>query len=244
LTENASIEISGLFAGYAGSAAVRDVTLQVAPGEVVAMVGPNGAGKTTVMHSLAGLLPVMQGSVRVMGEVVKAGRPYRVARRGLAFVPDDRSLFYGLTVRENLRMGSRGRRKDNLDAVLDYFPALQNLLGRRAGLLSGGEQQMLALGRAMASKPRVLAVDEMSLGLAPNIVTRLLPVLRRIADENGTAVLVVEQHVHLVLSIADRAYVLSHGDMTFAGSAQQLQAQPEILRESYLGAQKKRDTEG
>src|SRR4029077_19204240 len=143
-------------------------------------------------------------------------------------------LFYQLTVRENIRLGRRGGDID-MDRIFDYFPELKKLLKRRAGLLSGGEQQMLALGRALASDPKVMLVDEMSLGLAPVIVERLLPVLRRIADERGTAILIVEQHVHLALEVSDRAYVLTHGSLMLEGDAADLRTRRDLLESSHLG---------
>jgi len=230
---SAAIQLRGLSAGYAGLPAVRDLSLHVDPGEVVALLGANGAGKTTTLLAISGILPALAGKIEVLGEAVSARTPYRTARRGLAHVPEDRSLFFGLTVHENLKLGSHDKR--SLDVVLEYFPALKPLLRRRAGLLSGGEQQMLALGRALAAKPRALLVDEMSLGLAPVIVERLLPVLRRIAIETGAGVLFVEQHVRLALEIADRAYVLNHGNLVLESDAADLRGRRDLLEASYLG---------
>jgi branched-chain amino acid transport system ATP-binding protein len=229
-----AIKIKDLSTGYAGVPVVRGLNLHVNAGEVVALLGPNGAGKTTTLLTISGLVPVIEGSVAVLGTEIRKGRAYAVARRGLAHVPEDRSLFYQLTVRENIRLGRRGGDID-VDRIFDYFPELKKLLKRRAGLLSGGEQQMLALGRALASDPKVMLVDEMSLGLAPVIVERLLPVLRRIADERGTAILIVEQHVHLALEVSDRAYVLTHGSLMLEGDAADLRTRRDLLESSYLG---------
>ena len=230
-----ALRLTGLTAGHHGVEAVRNLHLHVEPGEVVALLGPNGAGKTTTLLTASGLLPPIAGRVEVLGQPTAGMRAHRVAQLGVAHVPEDRSLFFDLTVHENLRLG-RGSGKADVQRALGWFPALEPLLGRRAGLLSGGEQQMLAMARALAGAPKLLMVDEMSLGLAPIIVQQLLPVLRRIASDTGAGVLVVEQHVGLVLEIADRAYVLSHGDVTYDGDAAGLRADRELLERSYLGA--------
>ncbi|KOU59018.1 branched-chain amino acid ABC transporter ATP-binding protein [Streptomyces sp. MMG1533] len=227
----------GVDAGYTrGRPVVRAFDLELLPGEVVALLGPNGAGKTTLLLTLAGLLPWLKGSVTLDGHQVRGGRARVAARRGLVLVPDDRSLFTQLTVRDNLALARR-RHGSTVDQVLDYFPALGKRLKVAAGMLSGGEQQMLALGRALIQDPRVLLVDELSLGLAPVIVEELLPVVRRIADGTGTAVVLVEQHVRLALEVADRAVVLVHGDTVLNGSAARLAADPGLLERAYLGEQ-------
>jgi branched-chain amino acid transport system ATP-binding protein len=232
------IDVEGLAAGYSSVPVVRDLDLTVAAGEVVALLGPNGAGKTTTLLTISGLLRVLDGSLTVLGEPVEFGAPHKVARRGLAHVPEDRSLFFDLTVKENLRLGQRGERgsrAEGYDEALDLFPSLRPMLGRRAGLLSGGEQQMLAMARALVSRPRVLLVDEMSLGLAPIIVEQLLPIVRSIAEQSGAGVLLVEQHIHMALEVADRAYVMNHGEVVVEGDAVDLVNRRDLLEASYLG---------
>jgi branched-chain amino acid transport system ATP-binding protein len=227
------LEVTGLSAGYGSAPVVRGIDMSLAQGEMVAMLGANGAGKTTTLLAISGFLEALAGEVRIMGNPV-VGRPHEVARRGLAHVPEDRSaIFRGLTVRENLQLGCGG--DDRVERALDLFPELSALLGRSAGLLSGGEQQMLALGRAIAGRPKVLLVDEMSLGLAPLVVDRCFAVLREVARADGVAVLFVEQHIRLALRAADRAYVLRHGELIMQGQARDLLADAATLEASYFG---------
>lgn len=228
------LEINEMSTGYNGVSVVRDLNLHVDEGEVVALLGPNGAGKTTTLLTTSAMNPILSGDIKVFGQSIKGRRPHHVARSGLAHVPEDRSLFFQLTVRENLRLRAK-RDSAELNEALEYFPALDKLMDRRAGLLSGGEQQMLAMARALTVKPKLLMVDEMSLGLAPIIVERLLPVLRDIASKSGTGILLVEQHVHLALEVADRAYVLSHGNLAIEGTAAHLRENSHLLESSYLG---------
>ena len=235
-----ALAVRDLFAGYRGVPVVRELNLEVRPGEVVALLGPNGAGKTTTLETIAGLNRPISGRVELSGQNVGGEPAHVLARRSLALVPEGRALFPGLTVREHLRLaGGRGQRAGNRqsreDELLEMLPELRKCLGRKAGLLSGGEQQMLAVGRALVMRPRLLLVDEMSLGLAPVIVERLLPILRRAADELGSSVLFVEQHVALALEVADRAYVLTHGRIGLEGPAAELRERRELLAASYLG---------
>ena len=249
-----SLAIRDLFAGYRQIAVVRELSLHVRPGEVVALLGPNGAGKTTTLETIAGLHRPISGTVELSGRSVGGTQAHALARAGLALVPEGRALFPGLTVREHLRLAaghraaghraashSAGRRAGARDAagreeeLLEMLPELRKCLGRKAGLLSGGEQQMLAVGRALVTRPGLLLVDEMSLGLAPVIVERLLPILRRVATEYGTSVLFVEQHVALALEISDRAYILTHGRISLEGAAAELSQRQELLAASYLG---------
>ena len=228
------LEINDLNTGYNGVSVVRGLNLHVNAGEVVALLGPNGAGKTTTLLTTSGLVPIISGEIKVFGKSVQGRRPHLIAREGLAHVPEGRALFYQLTVGENLRLGA-ARGAADVKQALAYFPILAEIMDRRAGLLSGGEQQMLAMARALTVKPKLLMVDEMSLGLAPIIVERLLPILRTIAVETGAGVLLVEQHVNMALQVADRAYILSHGELVTEGDAKELASNRSLLEASYLG---------
>lgn len=231
-----ALELSGLSAGHDGLAVVRDLDLAVEPGEVVALLGPNGAGKTTTLLTVSGLLEPIAGSVRLEGREIGGERPDRLVRAGLAHVPDDRGLFPGLTVAEHLELATSRRNAGAARArAIEWFPALERLLERRSGLLSGGEQQMLALAQALLREPKVLMIDEMSLGLAPIVVQDLLPIVRRIAEEQGCGVLLVEQHAPMALQVADSAVLLNHGDVVASGPAAELAADHERLLSGYLG---------
>ncbi len=217
-------------AGYDGVPVVRSVSLEVGPGEVVALLGANGAGKTTTLRAVSGTVRLLGGEISFASESIAGVPPERLSRRGLAHVPEGRGIFYGLTVAEHYRLhGVRA------EACEELFGALAPLRDRRAGLLSGGEQQMLAMSCAMARRPRMMLVDELSLGLAPVIVENLLPTVRRYAQENGAGVLLVEQHVQLALEIVDRAYVLAHGEIVLHRPAADLRDDMDLLRDSYLG---------
>ncbi|MBL7490466.1 ATP-binding cassette domain-containing protein [Frankia sp. AgW1.1] len=236
----------------AGAPVVRDVSLTVAAGEIVALLGPNGAGKTTLIRLISGLLPPVAGTITLLDGPTHRQSPDRLARRGLAVVPQGHGSVPTLTARENLRLAARhpspsgvaptvtsglgaARAGDRIDAVLDLFPALRELLGRQAGALSGGERQQLALALALVRRPALLLVDEFSFGLAPGIVPPLLDALRRVADETGLGVLLVEQHVSLALRVADRAYVLDRGRIALEDDAAHLVANPGLIEASYLG---------
>jgi branched-chain amino acid transport system ATP-binding protein len=221
------LEARDLSAGYDGLAAVRNLDLTVGPGEVVALLGPNGAGKSTTMLALAGELKPLGGDVRIDG-VVTTAPLHRRAKRGLAIVTEDRSVFMGLSTLANLQLGRGGPER-----AVELFPELGPLLHRRGGQLSGGEQQILTLARALASEPRVLLADELSLGLAPLVVQRLLRAVREAADR-GVGVLLVEQHARQALAMADRAYVLRRGRVELTGQASDLLARLDEVEETYL----------
>lgn len=216
-----------MFAGYGSLAAVRDLDLHVDEGEVVALLGPNGAGKTTTIMTLAGVQQPLSGTVELYGEPTRKPLHNR-ARRGLALVPEERSVFMQLSTSGNLRLG-RGA----VSNALAMFPELEPLLKRKAGLLSGGEQQILTLARALASEPRVLLADELSLGLAPLVVRRLMAAVREAADR-GVGVLLVEQQARQALDVADRAYVMRRGKIELEGSSQDLREQLADIERSYL----------
>jgi branched-chain amino acid transport system ATP-binding protein len=221
------LETVGLTAGYGDLAAVRDLSLGVRAGEIVALFGPNGAGKTTSLLACVGLLPCLSGEVRWQGS--RSAMPiHQLARSGLAYVPEGRSVTTGLSVRDNLRIG----RGTVTDAVA-VFPELEPLLDRPAGLLSGGEQQMLVLGRALAGRPRALLVDELSLGLAPMVVQRLLSALRQAAETDDLAVLLVEQQAREALSVADRWYLLRDGTLAQQGESSD---GVDVLEAAYLAS--------
>jgi branched-chain amino acid transport system ATP-binding protein len=228
------LAVEEVTAGYDHAAVLRSVSLTVFRGEVVALLGANGAGKTTTLRVVSGLVKPMNGRVLCDGADLAGISPPARARMGIAHVPEGRGLFFGLTVAEHFRVSPRGEHLDQ-EIAHTYFPALRDLGGRRAGLLSGGEQQMLAVGRALARRPMMLLLDELSLGLAPVVVERLMPIVRQYAVDTGCAVLLVEQHVHLALEFADRAYVLAHGEVVTENRAETLRSDHELLISSYLG---------
>jgi len=228
------LSLKGLSAGYNGSTVVRDLDLEVDEGEVVALLGPNGAGKTTTLRAISGIVRPTTGTVSLDGNDLARRSPTARAQLGIAHVPEGRGIFFGLTVAEHFRLGYRTERLDP-DIAYKYFPALVELADRRVGLLSGGQQQMLALGRALARKPRLLLLDEMSLGLAPIIVEGLLPVVSEYARQSGCSVLLVEQHIQIALAVADRGYVLSHGELVVHERAEVLRGDHQLILSSYLG---------
>lgn len=231
------LTLDGMYAGYDNVAVVRDLSLYVDRGEVVALLGPNGAGKTTTLGAISGIVRLLEGSIDILGHPVpKLRSAYLVAQWGVVHVPEKRGLFFQLTVEENLKLAPR-LEAGNTDEAYELFPALKPLRDRMAGTMSGGEQQMLALARGLLAQPDLLMVDEMSLGLAPVIYEELMPLVRKVADETNTAVLLVEQHTDLALAQADRAYVLSHGDLVLEGNAADLLKDRHLIDEAYLGAE-------
>jgi branched-chain amino acid transport system ATP-binding protein len=229
-----SMSCRGLTVGYDKLAVARGIDLELEPGQVTAILGPNGAGKTTLMLTLAGFIPALAGELQMDGVTVKRPSAQKMNQAGVVLVPDNRALFTQLNPVENLRLAKRPH-GPGVDDVLGLFPALQQRLKVRAGMLSGGEQQMLAVARALVQGPRVLLIDEMSMGLAPVIVEQLVPIVRRVADDTGAAVILVEQHVRLALEVADRAVVLVHGTLVLNGDAADLRANPAVLEDAYLG---------
>lgn len=226
----AALRLTSLSTGHNGVPVTRSLDLTVEPGEIVALIGPNGAGKTTTLDTVAGVLHPLRGEVEVHGHQVRSTA--EAGRRGLGYLPERRGLFSGLTVRENLWLRARSRRRG--DTLLDDYPALQRLADRRAGLLSGGEQQILALAAALASQPSVLLIDEMTMGLAPVVVTQLVELVRTAAAERGIAVLVVEQHVKAALDLAQRGYVLQQGEVVMEGAAEELRGRMDELHAAYV----------
>jgi branched-chain amino acid transport system ATP-binding protein len=231
------LEISDLVAGYGGADVLRGVSISVAAGEVTAVLGANGVGKTTLNHAVSGLLPCLAGSIRFDGESIAGLSPAAVVARGLIHVPEGRRIFPNMSVRENLELGSyrraRANRASNLEKAFGLFPRLRERSGQSAGTLSGGEQQMLAIGRGLMAEPRLLILDEPSLGLSPLLVEELFALIGRIAAE-GLAVMLVEQNVVQSLELAATAYVLENGSVAMAGKAADLARNPDLQR-TYLG---------
>jgi branched-chain amino acid transport system ATP-binding protein len=216
---SASLQVDELEVRYGGVAAVRRLSLRVNPGEIVGLIGPNGAGKSTTLHAIMGLVPVHGGEIRLAGSSIRGRRPESLARAGIALVPEGRRIYANLTVAENLRLGLAGRRtrgvallEEDLAWVRDLFPVVEQFADRRAGTLSGGQQQQLAIARALVARPDVLLLDEPSLGLAPQLVTVVFDVLARIR-ERGVTVLLVEQRAQRTVAFADRTHVLSNGEL-------------------------------
>ncbi|HEX6467747.1 MAG TPA: ABC transporter ATP-binding protein [Streptosporangiaceae bacterium] len=227
------LEVRGLTAGYGNVLVLWDVDLSVAEREIVALVGPNGAGKSTLLRALSSMIPIRGGSATMDGHALAELSIEDVAGLGVAHVPEGRRLFPGLTVRQNLLIGGWRTGDRDIDRVLELFPRLAGRLGQLAGSLSGGEQQMCAIARGLMSRPRLMMIDELSLGLAPVVVDEIVDRLPRVAAD-GPAVLLVEQDVEAALSLAARAYVLEAGRIVLTGPAAELRADPRV-QHSYLG---------
>jgi branched-chain amino acid transport system ATP-binding protein len=232
------LTLRNVTAGYGAFTALWDVDLHVQAGEAVAVVGPNGAGKTTLLRVISGLLPPRAGDLELEGEQLTGRRAHEIVARGIAHVPEGRRIFPALTVADNLKMGAflpaaRRRFAESLARVYDLFPVLAERRGQRAGSLSGGEQQMLAIGRALMSRPKLILLDEPSMGLAPVLVLRLFDLIRRVREE-GYTILVVEQNVRQVLKIVDRAYLIEVGRIKIEGRAADL-SEEDFVRKAYVG---------
>jgi branched-chain amino acid transport system ATP-binding protein len=233
------LELADVHVRYGNIQALRGVSLRVATGELVALIGSNGAGKSTTLRTISGLLRPVQGTVTFEGADISRAAPHAIVGLGISHCPEGRRIFGGLTVRENLRLGAvaqadRAAAAQDLDVVLTMFPILRERLGQAGGTLSGGEQQMLAIGRALMSRPRLLLLDEPSLGLAPLMVERIFETIAALKAE-GRTILLVEQNVHHALEVADRAYVLESGRIVLDGPVDVLRRDPAVER-SYLGA--------
>ncbi|SDJ35388.1 ABC transporter ATP-binding protein [Nonomuraea jiangxiensis] len=233
-----TLEVEDLTAGYGDARVLHGIGLTVGEGEICAILGPNGAGKTTLLRALSGMIKA-RGRVRLGGTDLAGRSPDALARQGIAHVPEGRGTFMPLTVEENLRLGAFVRRgRDGVNADIErihgYFPVLKDRMKQAAGSLSGGEQQMLAIGRALMSRPRLLLLDEPSLGLAPLVTRELFRIVQAINAEEQTTVVVVEQNAHLALGIAQQAHVLETGRIVLSGTAEQIRADEQVAQ-SYLG---------
>ena len=237
MTAEPLLRVNGLTAGFAAGPVLFGIDMEIAPNELIALVGANGAGKSTLLGTLSGLVWATTGRIAISGRDITNARPEAVVKAGISHVPQGRRLFDTMSVEKNLRLGAYARRDGDIDAdlanVIEYFPALRDKLKREAGTLSGGEQQMVAIGRGLMARPRLLMVDELSLGLAPKIVDRLIEAVKEI-NAAGTALLLVEQDVLVALDVAQRAYVLENGRIVLSGVASAVKDDPKI-RKAYLG---------
>ena len=232
------LQLDGMRIAYGGIQAVKGISLELYAAELVCLIGANGAGKTTTLNAIAGMLPLAGGRIAYAGDDIGALPAHRRVRRGIALVPEGRGIFTRLTVEENLRIGAYARDdadaiETDLDRVYTLLPRIRERLAQVAGTLSGGEQQMLAIGRALLSRPRLLLLDEPSMGLAPQVVEKIFEVVQTVRDD-GVTVLLVEQNAHLALAFASRGYVMESGRITLSGSGRALLADPSV-RAAYLG---------
>jgi branched-chain amino acid transport system ATP-binding protein len=234
---DSALRVEGITVERGGRAVVRDVSFEIPPGEVTALLGPNGAGKSSLVLAIGGVLRPTRGSVSLEGTNLASRRPERIRQAGVAIVPEGRRLLPLLTVRDNLSVAtyslSRSEAKAGLKTALELFPELQKRLDVPGRLLSGGEQQMLVLAQALVSQPKFIFIDELSLGLAPVVVQRLLPTIREVAEQ-GAGVLLIEQFATVALGVANRAYIMEGGRVQFSGTASELKADPSLLHSAYL----------
>jgi branched-chain amino acid transport system ATP-binding protein len=234
---NAGLEVQGLNVARNGKAVLHDVDLTILPGRITALLGANGAGKSSLVLTMAGVLPATNGTIALDGQSIVGLRPEAIRASGVAAVPEGHQVLNDLSVEDNLKVAgshlTRAQLRSALDVALGTFPELRERLQARSGNLSGGQQQMVALAQAIIARPRYLLADELSFGLAPVVVARLVPVLENLAAQ-GIGVLLIEQFTHIALKIAHRAYVMERGKICFAGEPQQLISNPEILHSAYL----------
>ena len=237
---DALLQVRNLESFYGPIMAIRGVSLDVREGSTVAVLGANGAGKTTLLRTVSGIMDPEKGEIRLAGEAIERGDPDRIVRKGLVHVPEGREVFPLLSVAENLAMGAYTRRDaevaGDMESVFAYFPILERRLRQPAGTLSGGEQQMLAIARGLMARPRIMLLDEPSLGLSPIMVRDIFAIIRRLKEERGVTMLLVEQNARMALEVADFGYVMETGQVVMEGSAERLGRSPDI-REFYLGAQ-------
>lgn len=232
------LEITNMSVHYGRIQAIEDLSISVEEGEIVTLIGANGAGKTSTMRAAAGLLSLSGGSIRFDGEDITKVKGHRRVQRGISLAPEGRGIFPAMTVMENLDMGAYGRKdkagiKEDHERVFDLFPRIKERLSQKGGTMSGGEQQMLAIGRALMSRPRILLLDEPSMGLAPQFIRQVFAIIRQV-NEQGTTVLLVEQNANQALALAHRAYVLETGKITHSGTGKEILANPAV-KEAYLG---------
>ena len=234
----ALLEINDMSVHYGRIQALDEISISVEEGEIVSLIGANGAGKTTTMRALAGLLPLSNGTITFEGKDITKMAGHKRVRQGISLTPEGRGIFPAMTVAENLDMGAYGRRdragiKEDLERVFDLFPRVKERLSQKGGTMSGGEQQMLAIGRALMSRPKLLLLDEPSMGLAPQFIRQVFKIIKQV-NEQGTTVLLVEQNANQALALADKAYVLETGKITHTGTGKELLANAAI-KEAYLG---------